>query len=945
MTGSDDRTPRPPGPADGPVGRDAEVAGLVATFTRVDPATLSVALVVGDPGMGKTSLVRHALACSGALGVVAEGDPAESDLEYGVLEQLVRRSPLDGSAAGDVVPLPGTDPLVAGAALLRIVDGLALDRPLVVVVDDVHWADRASLDAITFAARRVQGDQVVLCLTCRPEGLDRVPAGLARLVVPAQRRIDLGPLDTAAVAELAARSTGGPVPAAAVERLRAHTGGNPLHIGALLRELGPGELVGGARLPAPRSYSTLVLGQLAACRPAAQRLVEALAVLDRRPAVTTTMAVAGLDPAGDDGVAALDEALETGFVELVERPGERSLVFTHPLVAAAVSGDMSPSRRAELHRAAGAVVPGVAGMRHRLDGCAGHDARLAADARAGAQAEAGRGAYASAARLWADVARVDPDPGGRDQARLQAVDHHLLAGDLAAAARVRPLVDDAADGPLRSFVLGRLAYVLGPRREAEGHLDRAWHQVDVAGDRALAGRIAALRATTAVDRGDGAAGLVWARRALSLARVAAADCHHGHMLAMSCALEGHVAAGIAELTAALEPPPPGPAAVADLRLGRGVLRMWAHDLPGAAADLVACLGSSGTGGTFVARETARYFLAELHWRAGRWDDAVVTAETAAAIVDETDQVWLAAFPHAVAVYVLAARGEVERAAAHLAAARAAGEAAGGGASRLWAAVAAVRMAESRFDHGAVVATGDRLDGAGDRATRRVRRLDEAIAPWRAGYAEALAAVGRLDDARLVTAWLDDQAATRAGPLVVADAARAGIAVALVAGDVAAATTRASEVDPVDEDAGPFTLGRLGLVAGRAWLAAGERERAVASLTAARRRFTGLGARPWITAAERELAAGGAHSEVARAPTGADLTPQEQAVAHVVARGATNREAAAELFLSVKTVEHHLSRAYAKLGVRSRSELASTLRSPSVPDTAPGMSRRSQPERP
>ena len=570
----------------------------MATFTRVDPATLSVALVVGDPGMGKTSLVRHALACSGALGVVAEGDPAESDLEYGVLEQLVRRSPLDGSAAGDVVPLPGTDPLVAGAALLRIVDGLALDRPLVVVVDDVHWADRASLDAITFAARRVQGDQVVLCLTCRPEGLDRVPAGLARLVVPAQRRIDLGPLDTAAVAELAARSTGGPVPAAAVERLRAHTGGNPLHIGALLRELGPGELVGGARLPAPRSYSTLVLGQLAACRPAAQLLVEALAVLDRRPAVTTTMAVVGLDPAGDDGVAALDEALETGFVELVERPGERSLVFTHPLVAAAVSGDMSPSRRAELHRAAGAVVPGVAGMRHRLDGCAGHDARLAADARAGAQAEAGRGALrvrgppvgrrgagrprCGRAGPGAAAGRRPPPVGGRSRRRRPRSP---------AASTTRPT------GPCgRSCSAGsRTCSVRAARRRATSTVpgtrstspgDRGWPAASP-----CSGRRRRSTGATAPPVRSGRAGRS------SLARVAAADCHHGHMLAMSCALEGHVAAGIAELTVALEPPPTGPAAVADLRLGRGVLRMWAHDLPGAAADLVACLGSSGAGGT------------------------------------------------------------------------------------------------------------------------------------------------------------------------------------------------------------------------------------------------------------------------------------------------------------------------------------------------------------
>jgi DNA-binding CsgD family transcriptional regulator len=917
-------TPSTP-PAVEPVGRAAELDRLVALFTGVTSPTVAVVLVVAEAGMGKTMLVRHALARSGALAVVAEGDPAEAELEYGVLDHLVRRSPLDDTAAGELVPTAGTDPLVAGAALMRVVDGLALDRRLVVVVDDVHWADQPSLDAITFAARRLRGDQVVLCLACRPEGVDRLPAGLVRLVDPATR-IDLGPLDTAAVAELAARTTGGPLPAAAVERLRDHTGGNPLHLGALLRELAPGELVGGGRLPAPRSYGTLVIGRLAACGPATERLVQALAVLDRRPAVTTVMAVAGLDPAGPAGVAALDEALAAGLVDLVEQPGERSLVFAHPLVGAAVGGDLSPSARAGLHRAAGGVQPGVAGMRHRLAGCTGHDAALAADARALAEAEAERGGYGSAARLWAEVARVAADGRERAQARLQSVDHHLLAGDLAAASRDRAHVEAAGDSPRRAFLLGRLAYVLGPRREAESHLDRAWRQVDAENDQELAGRIAALRATTAVDRGDGAAGLVWARRALSLARVAAADCNHGHMLAMSCALESQVAAGIDELTAALDTAPASPAALADLHLGRGVLRMWAHDLAGGADDLVACLGAWGAGGTFVARESARFFLAELHWRAGRWDDAVVTAETAASIVDATDQVWLAAFPHAVAVFPLAARGEIARAADHLRAARAAGEGADGGASKMWAGVAAVRLAESQFDPGTVVAAGDRLERGRGRPARPFRRLDEAIAPWRAGYAEALAEVGRVDDAQEVVAWLDDQATATGNPLVTTDAARAAIAVALAAGDLAAATGRAQAVTEGSvAAAGPFALGRLDLVAGRAWRAAGERDRAVAALSGALRRFTGLRATPWVEAAERELIAAGVGHVAARPPTGTGLTPQEEAVAHVVARGASNREAAEELFLSVKTIEHHLSRTYAKLGVRSRTELAHALR--------------------
>src|SRR5690606_27341256 len=141
--------------------------------------------------------------------------------------------------------------------------------------------------------------------------------------------------------------------------------------------------------------------------------------------------------------------------------------------------------------------------------------------------EGARGAYGSAARLWIEVARVTPGPAERDDARLRAVDGHLLAGDLASAARHRPEVEAVAGGPRRSFLRGRLAYVLGPRGEADALLDTAWHQVTAGGapaDPELAGRIAALRATAAIDRADGSTGLLWSRRALALAPEAAADC-------------------------------------------------------------------------------------------------------------------------------------------------------------------------------------------------------------------------------------------------------------------------------------------------------------------------------------------------------------------------------------------------------------------------------------
>ena len=147
----------------------------------------------------------------------------------------------------------------------------------------------------------------------------------------------------------------------------------------------------------------------------------------------------------------------------------------------------------------------------------------------------------------------------------------------------------------------------------------------------VAGRVAGLLATIAVDRTDADAALAWVRHARRLAPQWAGEASQGHMLAMSHALRGRLAEGIDELTvelARLQGGAKDDAAHVDLSLGRGVLRMWAGDLGGAADDLAACL-VGGAGGTLVARETARYSLAELHYRAGRWDAAVVAAEVAA----------------------------------------------------------------------------------------------------------------------------------------------------------------------------------------------------------------------------------------------------------------------------------------------------------------------------
>ena len=897
----------------GIIGRDGELQRLDAAVARARAGSPTVVLVVGEAGVGKTHLVQAAFERSDALVVAATADPAEAELDYAVVEQLLRSSPLPGDTVDDLTPRPGTDPLAAGAALMRFIDGLQLDRPLAVVVDDAHWADARSLDAIAFVARRLRADHAVLCLATRTDGPETLPAGLLRLVDASGSRIHLAGLDAVALGTLAERVTGRRLPPAAVDRLHRHTAGNPLHAHALLRELPYDALVGGGSLPAPRSYAALILSRIAAAGADVERLVAALAVLGVRAALGAVTSVAEVP----EPLVALDGAVAGDLVRLDDRPGDRSICLAHPLIRAAVLDDLPPSRRLALHRRAGAVLPGVAGLRHRLAGCPGFDADLAADARRTAAVEADRGAHAAAARLALEAARVDPNEASRDAATLVAVDQLLLSGDLASARERRGDVEAVRPGAHRSFLLGRLAYVLGPRSRARGTLERAWAEACDADGRPaepeLAARIAALLATSAVDRGDGKAALGWARRARDLSTSAAADCNPGHMLAMAFALQNRVTDGVAELTQSLSRPA-SDGALADLRLGRGVLRLWAHDLAGGGEDLGACV-VPGAGGTFVTHETARYFLAELHYRAGRWDDATLTAELACSMVDQTGQEWLAAFSHAVAVHPLAARGEWERADAHLAAAVSAAKATAGGAARLWTGLAALRLAESRQDHALVVSLGDGLvDGGG-------RPYDEGIAPWRASYIESLVATGRSEDAAAVADRLAIDAAPSASPLVASELARAQIAVAGAFDDRRAGGEAAERGLALGTAPGPFARARLELAAGRMWQRWGEGEHAMGALEAAHRGFSVLEAAPWAACAGVELGEAGRRPSTRDRLTGRELTAQEQAVVHVVAQGTSNRAAADELFISVKTVEHHLSRAFAKLGVRSRTELA------------------------
>jgi DNA-binding NarL/FixJ family response regulator len=265
-------------------------------------------------------------------------------------------------------------------------------------------------------------------------------------------------------------------------------------------------------------------------------------------------------------------------------------------------------------------------------------------------------------------------------------------------------------------------------------------------------------------------------------------------------------------------------------------------------------------------------------------------------------------------------GRLRGARAHVDAATANADETGLMPARLWSLHAALRLAAARADHAEVARLGDRLVADGYDA------LPEGVHHWRATYVDALEALGRVDDAAGVARELAGRSGDPADASVAADAARAAGVVAAAQGrdgDAVAAFESGLALDVVASR--PFERARLELAAGAHLRRAGNRRAAAALLGRALARCESLGAAPWATRCGREAAACGLRPRRRAQPdaTGA-LTTQERLVARLVAQGGTNREVAAELVISAKTVEHHLGRVYGKLGLRSRTELAARL---------------------
>ncbi|HLI60723.1 MAG TPA: AAA family ATPase [Solirubrobacteraceae bacterium] len=898
------------------LGRERERQRLRAALDRARAGTSDVLGLVGEPGIGKTALLRDAAEQAEGMRVLrARGIESQARIAFASLFELLRpalgalgRIPapqaraLEGALALRVSE--AHERFAVGAATLSLLAAHAESGPVLVLVDDAHWLDGSSAEALLFAIRRLIADPIAVLLGVRRDE----PSLLDGTDVETLVLSGLGAADAAALLPGLAPD--------AVRRLHLATGGNPL---ALLELADEPE----ALALAPEGAPLLVSARI---REAFARRARSLSVAERRvlllAAASDTGDLAllaraagrlGLDPAG------LVAAEQAGVVSLAAGTVE----FRHPLARSAVYASARAQARRDVHRALADALPDTDVDRrawHLANAVAGPDDGAAAALEMAGVRARGRSAYAPAAVAFERAARLASRPAARGRLLRLAAEASWHAGlverALALLERAQSTSGDGdGDGRLDLEELaGRIAVRRGPVMRGHDILAAVAERVDperAAGLRAeaaaacfYAGQPAAMlkiaeRAWHELPEGASRRTRFLASAAVGMAWVVGGDAAAGER-AVERAIA--LAEGSGELRHDIDLLPwlaVAPIILRDATAGR---RLLADALKGARAR--SAIGTLPFVLTLVALD---------HATTDRWDLAAATYREAIGLAREGDQRTVLAFGLSGLVRLLARRGDEAECRALAAEALELCARVGTRLHELWV-LEGLAMLELGL-------------GAAARAHRqleRQRRLatecgltDPDISPL-PELVDSLLRLGRRDAAERLAAEFAEVAAARSGAWSLARAERAG---ALVAAGMPLAEARFEQA-LVHHRHTPdvFETARTRLAYGERLRRAGRRARARGQLRPALEAFERLGAAPWADRARAELRATG--ETVRRGDPSArdELTPQELQIGMLLADGRTTREAAAALFLSPKTVEYHLHHVYLKLGIHSREEL-------------------------
>ena len=911
-------------------GREAECAAIDELLGRARDGRGGALLVRGEAGVGKTALLEYAVAGAGGDEVLtARGVESEAEIAFSGLSELLRpvlgqlpeipeRQAAALSGALAIGPASTGDRFAVAAATLSLLAAAAERRPLLVVVDDVHWVDAASAEALLFAARRLDAEPVAMLLAARAE--EATPfesAGIPQLV--------LAGLDRRASLALLASHAGDELSSAVAERLFEATGGNALALVEIPPLLSGEQLVGMEELDEPLPTTSALersfTSRIARLSGEARRALVVAAASDSED---VGIVLSALEQLGIPR-AALEEAELAGLVDV---RGEQ-LRFRHPLLRSAAYHAASAPECRGAHRTLAAAVRGdgdedtTRRAWHLARATLGPDedvARLLEQAGVHARRRQG---FVAAASAFERAARLSPDPGDRTKRLLAAADAAQLANRVNRAVALL----EAADADARSPELRvEVRHLRGRIEIWRGHADEAVRLLVAEAD--TVEQEAPHTAVTLLTEGASAAivgpGVAEAARlaerayelaqplgglheelaALQLGKVLilAGEARRGHRLIMRCVSlledDDPLARGVELAQCA-----PVLMAVEEYSVADRVLEavIEAAREANALGLLPYCLGAR----------------AELEIRTGRWTSAFADAFESVHLAREAGQAAQLFYNLGRLALVEAGWGREQACRAHVEEARELG-ADSPSISHLFLAEAAVGLLELGLGRPAAAIPAFE---AGQGMLERMGMHEPGRGDCIADLVEAYVRSGRRDDAERALATLESRAEQTERVCALATAWRCR---GLLADKDELDGAFRTALEHHERTTVPFEQARTELCYGEVLRRHGRRVDAREQLRAALSTFDRLGAEPWAARTRVELAATGERLRSREARLTEALTSQELQVARIVATGVSNKEAAAALFLTPKTIEFHLSKIYRKLDVRSRTALARRL---------------------
>jgi DNA-binding CsgD family transcriptional regulator/tetratricopeptide (TPR) repeat protein len=959
------------------VGRRRELAQIDRLLDGAQPGNATILQIAGESGIGKTKLLSHVTArasMQGYLAIVGRAAEFEPDEPFGAFlgaldqtfAELPRRAlrslgaeesrellgvfPTLASRMGSREDEPSTPPSGVGMdryrlhrAISALLDALAAGRPIVLALDDLHWADPASIELLLYLLRRPPQSQLFVAVTFRPGQLEpRTAAAIQQLQRDSHGElVELRPLS----AQEASAFLPADLPRGLAERIYDESGGNPFYLEELVRaarDAHGSPAAAGESLPGrvPATVTAVIASELEHLSPAARELIQAAAVVGDPFEPELAGEIVRMEEART--LAAVDELLDR---DLVRGGSAGRFSFRHPIVRSAVYESAKGGWRRSAHARAAAVLAqrgasATARARHvERSGRLGDAEAVAVLAEAGYASNArapgaAAGWFRAALRLLADH-----EPSTQRRELLLALAVSLgSAGSLEesrdAFQEVLSLL--AADDPLRSSAVVGAAIVehlLGKHDEAQGLLLAALSGLD--DHAAEASTLKLLIADGCFFSADWSGMSYWARKVLAVeerSRVPRAEVAAALALAHYGLGEIEAAGAQASESAAIADGLPdsdwAPALRSICFLG------WAEYCVGRledaeqhmrrALDVAAATGQQHLSAAMLVVQ------AMSNLALGRLELAVEQAETA---IDSS----VLSANHLFLTWALTVRCMVEMESGTPASAvRFGGKALEAGISSRspWSSVASLYLAEARLEAGEPEECRKELF-AGQSTPRLAPFLFYAVHAYEL-LTRAELELGLPDAAERWASQATELAGQLALPGPNAEAQRAQAMVSMSRGAFAAAAKEAmASAEEAERARQPLQAARSRLLAGVALNRTEDADRAIAELRRADETFAAHGASRYRDRSARELRRLGVHATAARRPSRsgesiAALSKRELGVARLVHEGHPNREIAQELGISVKTVENHLTNIFRRLEISSRSQLATMVeRSPDL----------------